>query len=1005
MNLLEYMRSGRARYARLADIVADLLERALEAEPGYRVQQIQRRAKTTTSLRRRLKEKDQLASDEIEAHRKDLAGCRIVFYTNNDVNCFATSGILRELFDVDWDRSTFHHPRPGEEAAAKQFRSYNYVVKLKADRTALLEYREFDGLYCEVQVQTSLNHAWAEMAHDTIYKKPELENFGARQMEIIKEVMEKYLDPAGIIFQRIATDVERLAAGKDLFDAGAVDAIVKAENNNERYDAVCRLKDEVLPYYDDLPTVFPEIRQKLKEAWLIADKTETVPHESQFGGYRGHERHEVTEQIAKIIEAYCFIDPHETYALIRDLYVATSTLEAKDQLVKIGESLARNTMQIWERYGPGVQVWLAENLAGEDDITAFAPLAATIANQILSPEITGTTSSSDRFTFHRGVIIHSDALAKARRTVIDLIATHAESVIADEDAFRVAVSTLFDAGRAAHAPRESVKVAAMILGDLAHAIERITRLIDGASLNARQHIESRLLQYWRWNKTLPERFGSAGMAAAAHKRLLAAMTTLRDKLNADEDFVAFKTMVGFKSVFPHMWEDDKRDHNRDEALRHKAQDGLIDSITPETWGLWKTRLGNAARVKSIDMATFPPYGRFVSVLAERHPDFAVDLLQDRDAMPEWTIRPLADALLKGERRQEIEELLSRWLDESLLINEIAGLAAFSKNVSNALVSKAATCAIQDGNTQACGIFVGAAIRSFAEDQGFWRDEVFFPCLKVLSDAGVDDWVDRSWHRAGKDSLFYHLTDEQAKIVLDAMAGVKRIDYPAEQILVSLGATRHLMILDWFGGRMKRAEDESAFEFDAVPFSFQSVHEVLQPHPRDVITAVRQWRGGEAGNGAWEASHFLHKVYPNFEEPLPATLYEMIENGDDDDLAFIVSSLQGYEGRADLLPLFRAVLASDAATEAIEQDVSHVLQETGVMTGEFGPAQTYQAKAEQLQPWLQDESARVAKFAAKEIRSLERHVAAETRRAQEEIAMRKLEYGEDLDDAAPEGDAA
>ena len=36
------------------------------------------------------------------------------------------------------------------------------------------------------------------------------------------------------------------------------------------------------------------------------------------------------------------------------------------------------------------------------------------------------------------------------------------------------------------------------------------------------------------------------------------------------------------------------------------------------------------------------------------------------------------------------------------------------------------------------------------------------------------------------------------------------------------------------------------------------------------------------------------------------------------------------------------------------------------------------------------------FAEKEIRSLERRVAAENRRAQEEIALRRLDYGEPLD---------
>ena len=451
LNLEEYERSGRARYEKFATIIAELLKRAIVAEPGYRLQQIQDHAKTVESLSHRMEEIGQFGTDEIEAHRKDLAGCRIVFYTNNDVDRFARSGLLQELFDIDWNRSRFHQSGPGERPAAQLFQSNNYVLKLKADRTALLEYREFEGLYCEVQVQTSLNHAWAEMAHDTIYKRPELQGFGTRELEIIEkrleDTMRRHLLPAGYLFQCIATDVQRLTKGKALFDAGVLDAVLAAENNNERYEALVRLKDDVLPHYDDLQGVFSEVRDKLQEAWLVAGKTETVPYETPFGGFGGREPHQVTGQIAEIMEQYRYVDLHETYAFIRNLYVQTSDAESRTQLVKLAESLASPTLEIWQRYGPVVQVRLAETLSKEEDIASIAPLANTIARKILEPDITGTTWSSNAVTFHRGVIVHSDALEKARRMVVETIAAYAESVTGNDDALVSAISSLFDSGR------------------------------------------------------------------------------------------------------------------------------------------------------------------------------------------------------------------------------------------------------------------------------------------------------------------------------------------------------------------------------------------------------------------------------------------------------------------------------------------------------------------------------------------------------------------------------
>ncbi|MBK8359245.1 MAG: hypothetical protein IPL15_09780 [Comamonadaceae bacterium] len=44
----------------------------------------------------------------------------------------------------------------------------------------------------EVQVQTILNHAWSEMEHDILYKRPRLDGFGGRLMSDIEERMQSH---------------------------------------------------------------------------------------------------------------------------------------------------------------------------------------------------------------------------------------------------------------------------------------------------------------------------------------------------------------------------------------------------------------------------------------------------------------------------------------------------------------------------------------------------------------------------------------------------------------------------------------------------------------------------------------------------------------------------------------------------------------------------------------------------------------------------------------------
>ena len=215
--------------------------------------------------------------------------------------------------------------------------------------------------------------------------------------------------------------MDRLAKGKTLFDARVLDAALAAPNNNDRHEALLQFKDSVLPHYDDVAEVFPEIRDKLKQTWLVAGDTDTVRNETPFGDYPGWEPHRVTVRISEIMQPLLHIDPDTSYTFIRDLFVQTSNPESRAQLLNLSKRLARPTIQIWKHVGPYVQVRLAEALSNEPDIAPIAPLATAIAREILRPDISGATWSSSTVTLSRGDVPYSQALQDARTTVVDVI--------------------------------------------------------------------------------------------------------------------------------------------------------------------------------------------------------------------------------------------------------------------------------------------------------------------------------------------------------------------------------------------------------------------------------------------------------------------------------------------------------------------------------------------------------------------------------------------------------
>jgi ppGpp synthetase/RelA/SpoT-type nucleotidyltranferase len=283
MNFDEYEKKYQTWYAEFACIVRDILEKAINGAEGVpRPQSIQCRAKEAGHLKPKLEARGLLASPSIEDEIKDLSGVRFIFYTNTDVDRFLNSRLIPENFEVHWDQTRIHHPT--KENASQRYQAVHYTVSLNEARTALVEYAKFKGLRCEIQIQTILIHAWAETSHDITYKRFEGKGFGQRAMTSIEarlnKIMDEYLLPAGYEFQKVQHDFQRLMQGKELFDRGTIEALDASIDNNERHEILRSLHEYVLPNYDDIAAIYPELLAALLRAVDHAGTAATRPIET-----------------------------------------------------------------------------------------------------------------------------------------------------------------------------------------------------------------------------------------------------------------------------------------------------------------------------------------------------------------------------------------------------------------------------------------------------------------------------------------------------------------------------------------------------------------------------------------------------------------------------------------------------------------------------------------------------------------------------------------------------
>ncbi|MDP3652300.1 MAG: RelA/SpoT domain-containing protein [Rhodoferax sp.] len=1000
MNFECYEREGREAYASLAARIAEILTAAIGAEGGYRFQQINVRAKQPDSLRKKLEERGFSATMTLENDIKDLAGCRVIFYTNGDVTRFINSGVIEQNFEVlDYK---LHHPGRTVGDAAELYISNHYLVRLRPERIALPEYARFGGMRCEVQIQTILNHAWAEMAHDTIYKAPTLCDFGGKEFDGIKNRMQKiarkYLLPAGYEFQKIASDFQRLIEGKALFDGVVLEAIVDAVDNNARADALETFAENVLPFYDDLPTIYSEIVAQLLVAADRARVAKPIAIETPYGALRAKTYIDIVKAIADILARYRYLDVGVTFGALCTLYGWAENEGEKKPLLELGQALAKHQMQVWREHGPIAQMILVECMERlrEDECCGLGPLLTTMLGEMLGTEVSGTTNSSSAVTIHRGAVVASDALRGVRTKAINLL-KHLFALAAGDDQ-RSAVLLAFQAAtRTPFSVMYSNALAQSVMDDTRTILEFQADIAPMLSLDLRQTTEERVHRSYQIYAELPKTMRDDPDLVAASARIQVAALAFRCVANADPDFVIYKTLVGFNSVFPPAWEGKEFNYEQAGAYRSNQVDTLLASVDEASADVWFDRISRYARTESNDHATFPVFGDFLERLAEAQPSIVVSYLDRLEGPLAIFLPRMLAGLMRSVGYAQARRRIDVWLSAGEHTDHIAWYLRFANPFDEALLHRTFDSAVRHGGGGSVRNVLTASVNQFAAHPGTLIEEVFLPALRYLNAAGNLSWVRMPCFSWLGSPIIRALNEEQANVVLDALVPYPDLEYEAEHIAAAIAERWPASVVAFLGKRQTFARAGTAPKhYDAIPFAVHQLQTPLSAIPDVMLNGARIWFDSDPRHFTYDGGKLLASVFPELSNGLEARLMALIVGGNEQDLAFALGVLSAFEGKACVYTLVRVIVATLNPESQLLSKARSALLASGVISGEFGFAELHAQRKDWLGPWLDDPSENVQMFARRQIHELDRQIAAETRSAEASIAMRKLNHGEELD---------
>ncbi|MDI6853883.1 MAG: RelA/SpoT domain-containing protein [Deltaproteobacteria bacterium] len=1006
MNFEMYEKKRRSDYADLADTVGMVLKTAIEAHSNRRLrlglQQIKHRAKDPESLRKKLKEAGVLETEKIEEVVKDLAGCRLVFYTNSDVSQFLLSGIVRDNFEIDWDRTKIHHPSQDTSSATELFSGHNFVVRFNEQRIALPEYARFRGLWCEVQIQTTLNHAWSEMAHDTIYKKPKLKGFGGRLMQQIEQRMEKimrdYLLPAGYEFQKVVTDFERLSIGKELFDQDALTAFANSKDNNELHDLMERFSTYVLPYYDDLQSVQHEIRSAVLTAVKQARKTPTRPIETPFGAHPGFTVEQVVGVAADILDRLRYLDVEATFNAICELFSGAESDEERKRLILSAEHLSKNNLDVWKQVGPLVQHLLVGRIRclNIEELIFIKPVVLKILGQVLAPEVEGTSSTYKTFTIHTGTVVPSEMLINTRSNAIEILKDLFRDAKTDAER-REVIHTLSTAMRFPHRGNYSNELFKIVLNDKANIVEFYKEVANDLSYELLQALEDELLLLYRRSLDMPSDITGDPEITISHQRLIRHILDFRDITNSNHEFIIYKVLVGFESVFPPAWDDPNFDWEAQEAYRNHQIKKLVDEVSEENANEWFARLLRCAQTESNDLATFPSFGRFLKELGRSKPNILIAYLDRLDDRLANFLPAMLSGLESGGKGDIAQEKIRHWVETRQYLSQIIWYEGFAADFDADLLEEALRGAIEVGDDIAVLNAVSTSALRHGDVEGGLIDRIFLPALGYLTEKGDSRWINALWPSRKEKSLLEGLKSEQVDQVLASLVRHPQIDHRVEDILASIAASWPTKVVDFFDSRLKVDQKSMVgdkIRYEAIPFKFYRLHDQLAKVPEYLLEKSRSWFEEDKLMFQYRGGQLLSIVFPNFPPEFELILQNLIESRDKADIEFVAKILRTYDdGQVFIYSLCKEIVALLPPEDPLLNEIEAALGSTGVVTGEFGFVDAYKRKKTEIEPWLEDPREQVQSFARRLLLSLDRRIAAEQRRSEERLELRKREYNE------------
>jgi len=928
---------------------------------NFKYQAIAYREKSEKSLRDKL---ETIKSIKSVKDIDDLAGCRIIFYLDGDVQ-----RIIQYLQDE------FIVVKQNLKYSEDNYNALHLIVKLKKDRLKLSEYERFSGLKCEIQLTTVLYHSWSEIAHDIIYKpEKSLSEFDKRAFNSIKGRFAKamgQLKAVQIDFDFVAKQWEEIKQGKQIFSEDFLHNIEQAKTNNDIWQKLKLLLEHIEKFGDKTPKEL-KIIEIINKTLEKSKQLKKEPIKTSFGDLPGHDYEDVADVCLDILERLRYVYPQEIFETLSRLSIDENE-KIKKKSLDVVSKMAKYTFWPKEKkiyYHP--QLFILDEVEKWNDKKLLTHLSfiVKVSEELLSPSFEGTSWSDHKtFTIHQGPLPAGDTVKKIRERTISIL----KKLYSLSETISEKQQILQALGQATHTPHTgnyTPELEKIILNNANTLVSYYSSIVKEADNEVIKNIEEQL--HW-----FVKRF----------KNGLKNVKKLRSLIEKNAEYDMYKVFVGWDYRFS-----DELDYHEAEKERKQKIDEYIKQITDKNLSQWQKKILSIIKnyEQLEDRGQFQYFNIFLNELGRQKPEIAQKLILENEKEIEPFLIHLIAGIWQSKQKEKAKKLLEKWTKNGKHLSSCAYIFEYVKEIDESLLSKIYKKAKGQNDVNALTNVIRSIVSNF--EQSKIGKDLFVECIKELKKHKNYWWVNHVWFRG--NSILGALNKNDWKTVLESLLIAPNIDYHLEEILSAVAQNSPKELIGFFHKRIKiQAKKKREERYDAIPFDLHKLNEPLSQNAKVVIEEILKWFKKEDWLSYWEGGHLLQAIFPAFHQELEEQLIKLLRSRNKNKAKIVLYILRSYKGETFLHNVCKEFIKQYPKSKKYKQEMFTILSQMGVVSGEYGFVEGYKRKKQEIQDWKKDKSKVIKNFAQQYENYLSKRIDYEKKRVDEDIEIRKREFEE------------